>query len=69
MNAINLYRKAHWCYLHHIPVLPKLIKGITFLLFNSVVPYAAEIGKDTKFAYGGMGALCIAEQKLARERL
>ncbi len=64
MNAINLYRKARWCYLHHIPALPKLIKGITFLLFNSVVPYTAEIGKDTKFAYGGMGCVVHSRTKI-----
>ena len=64
MNAINLYRKARWCYLHHIPVLPKLIKGITFLMFNSVVPYTTEIGKDTKFAYGGMGCVVHSRAKI-----
>lgn len=57
MNAINLYRKARWCYLHHVPVLPKLIKGLTFVLYNSVVPYTTEIGRETKFAYGGMGCV------------
>lgn len=64
MNAINLYRKARWCYLHHIPVIPKLIKGITFLMFNSVVPYTTEIGKDTKFAYGGMGCVVHSRAKI-----
>ena len=57
MNAIGFYRAGRWCYLHHIPLLPKLLKGVTYLLFNSVVPYTAEIGKETKFAYGGMGCV------------
>lgn len=57
MNAIDFYRKARWCYVHHIPLIPDLLKGLTFVLFNTVVPYTAEIGKDTKFAYGGMGCV------------
>lgn len=57
MNAINFYRTARWLYKHKVPVLPGFIKGITFVLFNTVVPYTAEIGKGTKFAYGGMGCV------------
>lgn len=57
MNAMNLYRKARWCYLHHLPFLPKMIKGLTFLLFNTVIPYTAEVGEESKFAYGGIGCV------------
>lgn len=57
MNAINLYRKARWCYLHHIPLLPQFFKGLTFVLYNTVIPYTTRVGKDTKFAYGGMGCV------------
>lgn len=64
MNAINIYRKARWCCLHHIPILPKILKGITFVLYNSVVPYTAEIGKDTRFAYGGMGCVVHSRAKI-----
>lgn len=57
MNAIDLYRIGNWCYHHHIPLLPKLFKGLCFIIFNSVVPYTAQIGKNTKFAYGGVGCV------------
>ena len=57
MNAINIYRKARWCYLHHIPLIPQLLKGFTFLIFNTVIPYTTEVGKGTKFAYGGIGSV------------
>lgn len=57
MNAIGFYRAGRWLYLHKIPLLPGFIKGITYVLFNTVVPYTADIGKGTKFAYGGMGAV------------
>ncbi len=57
MNAINLYRKGNWCYRHHIPLLPKIFKGLTYLIFNSVVPYTTKIGAESKFAYGGIGCV------------
>ena len=64
MNAIDLYRAGRWMYMHHIPVLPKIMKGITFLLFNSVVPYTTEIGSESKFAYGGIGCVVHSRAKI-----
>ncbi len=57
MNAIQIYKIGRWCYTHRIPFVPKLMKGLTFIVFNSVVPYSAEIGEGTKFAYGGIGCV------------
>jgi serine O-acetyltransferase len=37
--------------------LPKILKGLIFLLFNSIVSYSAKIGKYTRFAYGGIGCV------------
>jgi len=34
-----------------------MCKAITFLLFNSVIPYTTDIGKESRFAYGGIGAV------------
>lgn len=64
MNAIKWYRVGRWMYLHHIPILPKFIKGMTFLFFNSVVPYTTEIGKESKFAYGGIGCVVHSRAKI-----
>lgn len=64
MNAIKFYRIGRWFYLHHVPVLPLLIKYLTFLIFNSVVPYTAEIGEQTKFAYGGIGCVIHSQAKI-----
>lgn len=64
MNAINLYRKARWCYVHHVPLIPQFLKGITFVLYNTVIPYTTEIGKETKFAYGGMGCVINGRSKI-----
>lgn len=57
LNAIYLYRVSRWCYLHHIPVIPRLVTLFIFLIYNSKIPYQASIGKGTKFGYGGMGVV------------
>ena len=57
MNLINLQKFANKLYLYKIPVLPKIIYYIQFILFNSSVPFKCKIGKNTKFAYGGIGVV------------
>jgi len=57
LNAIFFYRISRWLYLHHIPVLPELITLLIFLIYNSKVPYQAQIGKGTKLGYGGIGVV------------
>lgn len=37
--------------------MPKLLYWLTFLLYNSSIPYRAKIGRGTVFAYGGMGVV------------
>lgn len=61
MNAYRLYKAERWMYLHHIPLMPKVIKGVIYLIHNSSIPYEAEIGKDCKFLYGGIG--CVISKK------
>ena len=43
--------------MHHIPVLPKLITLLIFLIYNSKIPYQAKIGRGSTFGYGGMGVV------------
>ena len=57
MNLIKLYRVSRYLRNHNIPVLPKMIYWLGFLIFNSVVPSTANIGKNSKFAYGGIGVV------------
>lgn len=64
MNAINFYRIGNYCYLKGIPVIPKLTIILNYLLFNSVVPYNTEIGKESKFAYGGIGVVIHSRSKI-----
>lgn len=67
MNAIGFYRASRWLYLHKVPVLPGLIKGITFVLFNTVFQYTAEIGKGTKFSYVFMGCVVHMDTKIGEQ--
>ena len=57
LNAIFFYRISRWLYIHHIPLLPKLITLLIFLVYNNKVPYQAQIGKGTKLGYGGIGVV------------
>ncbi len=43
--------------MHHIPVLPKLITLLIFLIYNSKILYQAKIGRGSTFGYGGMGVV------------
>lgn len=57
MNAIKLHRISSYLDSRKIPLLPKLIKALIFILFNSVVPPSTKIGKNSKFAYGAIGVV------------
>ncbi|MDD7647999.1 serine O-acetyltransferase [Cloacibacillus porcorum] len=57
MNAIIFYRLGHACYKKRIPLILMISKIFMFLVFNSVILYTAEIGKQSKFAYGGIGCV------------
>lgn len=64
LNSIYFYRIAHWLYLHHVPFIPKILELIIFLIYNSKVPYQAEIGHGTKLGYGGMGVVIHTKVKI-----
>lgn len=57
MNLASFHRIAHYLYRKGVPVLPKIIYFIQFLLFNSSVPASTRIGKGSKFAYLGIGVV------------
>jgi serine O-acetyltransferase len=55
MKLISIYRLSHYLYQKNIPVLPKLLYYIQFLLYNSSLPPSVQIGSNTIIAYGGIG--------------
>lgn len=56
-NAIYFYKIANKLYKKRIPFIPKIIKMLIFLIYNSVVPYEASIGQNTKLGYGGIAVV------------
>ncbi|OJD72947.1 serine O-acetyltransferase [Bacillus sp. NH11B] len=57
MNAINLYRVGNYFYRKKVPVIPKIVKGVIFFLFNSIIPSETKIGMHSKCGYGGIGVV------------
>lgn len=57
INAIRFYRIANWLYLHHIPLIPKLLQLLIFLIYNCMIPYKCKIGKGSFFNHAGIGVL------------
>lgn len=41
---IHWYRVSNWFWRHGVPVLPKLMWKLQYLLFNSSVPGSCKIG-------------------------
>ena len=58
-NAIFFYRISRWCYLHHIPFLPKIIQALIFVLYNSKITADTKIGKGTYFVCKGISTVLI----------
>jgi len=59
---INLAHFSRAAYrVRAVPILPKIIYGLSYILFNSSVPPGVKIGKNTKFAYGGIGCVVHAQ--------
>ena len=63
---IHWYRLSHWLWKHHVPLLPKLLWLLQYLLFNCSVPGSCTLMKGTKFAYGGIGAVIHARAIVGR---
>lgn len=50
---IHWYRFNHWLWQHHVPILPRLIWKLQYLLFNCSVPASCTIG-------GGLNLVTVA---------
>jgi serine O-acetyltransferase len=65
-NVITLYRLSRWLFLRKIPLLPKMIQGIIFLVYNCNISYKADIGSKTIFLHRGMSSLVLDEVVLGK---
>ncbi len=55
MDIYKWYKAERWLYLHHVPVLPMIIKAAIRILWGGVIPYQADIGEGTVIGYQGLG--------------
>lgn len=65
-NAINKYRRAHWCETHGLRPLAPLSEMWIYLVHNSFIPAACEIGEGTDFGYKGIGAVGHERAKIGK---
>ncbi|MEL6863373.1 MAG: serine acetyltransferase [Bacteroidota bacterium] len=54
---MKLYRIGHYFHLKGIPLLPRLVRFLIFLLYNSDVASSVKIGKGTLFGHSGIGVV------------
>jgi len=66
LNAVHFYRAAHYCHERGVPIVPRVLYYLTFLVFNSSIPYTASIGEGSRFAYGGIGVVLHADTRIGR---
>lgn len=57
MNLSDLCRCMHSLWKHKIPILPKLIQALIFVVHSSAISYKVKIGKGTFFNHKGFGVL------------
>lgn len=65
-GIIKFYKIERWCFLHHIPVIPTIIQGLIFLVFNSKVTADTEIGSGTYFVCRGISTVLIPGTKIGK---
>ncbi|MGR5458243.1 serine O-acetyltransferase [Vibrio alfacsensis] len=65
-NAIFFYHIARTLYLKKIPLLPKIIQLLIFLLYNSKVPATADIGIGSFLVVKGIGVVIIDNAKIGK---
>jgi serine O-acetyltransferase len=56
-NVMTLQRIAHRLHRRRIPLLPRLIELLAFLVFNSSIPATVEVGKGTGCAHRGVSVI------------
>lgn len=56
-DPLPWYRLSFWLFIHGIPIFPALITYFIRFFWAAFIPYSANIGKGTKFGYGGLGVV------------
>ncbi|MDF2985999.1 MAG: serine acetyltransferase [Eubacterium sp.] len=53
----KLYKLERMLHLLKFPILPRLIYCFIRIFLGAVIPYTAQIGKDTEFLHAGLGVV------------
>lgn len=56
-SAFSIYQQSRLAYTNGDIQLANKLKRLNYILHNSEVPYSAQIGKNSVFAYGGIGII------------
>jgi serine O-acetyltransferase len=56
---MQFYRIGNFFYKKGIPLIPKIMEILIFLLFNSRIPSSVQIGKGSSFSYQGLSTLLV----------
>jgi serine O-acetyltransferase len=54
---LKVHAISRWLYLLKVPILPKIIKGFIYLVFNCVLPPQVDIGIGTRLWHSGLGII------------
>ncbi|RUR35232.1 serine acetyltransferase [Clostridium perfringens] len=65
-DAMSLYRVSRKLYLKKMFFLAKMIMKYNNKRHNSYIPYTADIGEGSKFAYGGIGVVLHSKCKIGK---
>lgn len=66
MDAIALHHLAQKLQAAGIPILPRLIDYLIFLIFNSVIHHATRIGEGTRCGYRGLSVVIHQDAVIGR---
>ena len=57
MNLLRVHRLSHFLHNKKIPILPRFLHYLIFLIYNSNIPSSVKIGKGTVFGHAGISVV------------
>ena len=57
MNPITLWRWSRAAYRRRIPIVPRLLKTVIFLVYHAILPGEARVGQDLMLDHYGLGVV------------
>lgn len=55
--VMRLYRFGNKCYLHKIPIIPRLISRLIRIIFSCEISCSMKIGNGSAFVHNGLGCV------------